>query len=122
MPPIPHKKICKVCGCVTTNADGYCDEHKKQKEERLYDKRRGSPSKRGYDYRWTQFSKAYLRKHPLCVQCEKDGYITPATEIHHIKMLRDGGSKYDESNLMALCHSCHSRITMQETINGGQTV
>jgi 5-methylcytosine-specific restriction protein A len=121
MPPIPKKTICVVCGRVTSNTDRYCDEHKREKKTpesvALYDKRRGSPSKRGYNNDWVKFRKFYLREHPLCVQCEKEGRITPASEIHHIKTLRDGGDKYGESNLMPLCHSCHSKITIRESVH-----
>lgn len=120
MPPIPKKTICVVCGKATFNTDRYCDEHRKKKEEnrndKLYDKRRGSPSKRGYNSAWVKFRTGYLREHPLCVQCEKEGRITPASEIHHIKTLRDGGDKFADDNLMSLCHSCHSKITMHESV------
>lgn len=114
MPPIPKKSICMICGKVTDDGSKYCESHKAKKEEsvRLYDKRRGSPSKRGYNYSWVNFRKHYLREHPLCVVCEREGRITPASEIHHIKRLRDGGDKFTDDNLMPLCHSCHSRITM----------
>ena len=124
MPPLPKKTICRVCGAITENRNGLCDEHQKKDEDerreysRLYDRRRGSPSSRGYNSAWIKFRKQFLREHPLCVQCESEGRIIPATEIHHIKTLRDGGSKYDENNLMPLCHICHSRITMTESVNG----
>ena len=104
MPPIPKKTICRICGKVTQNADRYCDEHKDRKKD--YDKWRGSPSSRGYDFKWTKFRKHWLREHSICEKCGME-----ATEIHHIQPLSEGGSKYSEFNLMPLCHSCHSKIT-----------
>jgi len=44
------------------------------------------------------------------VRCEDHNRITPATMIHHKTALRDGGSKYDESNLVALCFDCHEVV------------
>ena len=41
-----------------------------------------------------------------------EGRLTPAEEVHHILPLAVGGT-HDENNLMALCKSCHSRITIK---------
>jgi hypothetical protein len=46
--------------------------------------------------------KDYLARHPSCVECGQ-----PAQEVHHIKMVIEGGSN-DESNLKALCKQCHA--------------
>lgn len=122
MPPLKKKTICKGCGKVIEAGEKIrCEACQKKVDDRIaarykeIDKERGSPSARGYDFKWTQFRRAYLREHPLCVVCESNGWYTPATEIHHIKMLRDGGDKYDPDNLMPLCHNCHSKITVRET-------
>ena len=48
--------------------------------------------------------------HPLCEMCEQDGRLTKANEVHHVLPLSQGGT-HDESNLMSLCKSCHSKIT-----------
>lgn len=45
--------------------------------------------------------KDYIKLHPLCVVCGK-----PATQVHHIEMVIEGGSN-DESNLQSLCYDCH---------------
>ena len=111
----PIHRPCKVCLRPTTNTNGYCDDHQDQYKSphRLYDDRRGSPSKRGYDSAWTKFRSWFLSKNPLCVMCEREGRLTPANEVHHIKPLVEGGAKLDESNCMALCHSCHLKITAE---------
>ncbi|MBX3001917.1 MAG: HNH endonuclease [Caldilineaceae bacterium] len=36
--------------------------------------------------------------------------MTPATEVHHIIALRDGG-RNEEGNLRSLCKTCHSKRT-----------
>jgi 5-methylcytosine-specific restriction protein A len=63
-----------------------------------------------YGRAWKKVRARFLSQHPLCEQCKKAGRLTPAEEVHHVLPLADGGTN-DESNLMALCKSCHSKIT-----------
>ena len=72
--------------------------------------RRGTAAQRGYDARWRRVRAWYLKRHPLCLDCQGEGRVAPATEVHHIVALRDGGT-HEETNLTALCKSCHSRRT-----------
>lgn len=90
--------VCSVCGPLRLPV------------QRAHDERRGTAAQRGYDGRWQRVRAMYLRAHPLCVQCERGGRVTAATDVHHIIPRRDGGSDED-GNLMALCHACHSAIT-----------
>ena len=46
--------------------------------------------------------------------CLKHGRVVPVKEVHHIVPLADGGTN-EFSNLMSLCKSCHSAITLGET-------
>ena len=77
--PWKPKAICSYPGCQALTNDRYCDEHKKQvtKEQNL-------KSSKLYTYQWRKTSKAFLKEHPLCVHCEKEGRLTPATEVDHI--------------------------------------
>ena len=69
----------------------------------------------GYNYRWRQTSKRYLFLHPLCVACEAQGRLTPATEVDHITPHKgDQALFWDESNWQPLCRPCHSRKTAVE--------
>lgn len=111
------KKFCKRCMAVTTNQDGYCDKcrslfdkQKAQRDERL-------PShKRGYDWQWRQFSKNYLKNHPVCVFCG-----APATITDHkipIEVMKEvwGENVYDESFYQPTCHACNTRKGKNEDI------
>jgi 5-methylcytosine-specific restriction endonuclease McrA len=61
-----------------------------------------------YGYRWDQLSKAKRAANPLCERCERMGLVVVATEVHHIQKVKDRPDrKYDWSNLMSVCRSCH---------------
>lgn len=47
-----------------------------------------------------------LAKNPLCVECEKQGKVKPATELDHIIPMHQGGPD-TEANLQPLCRECH---------------
>lgn len=66
---------------------------------------RGGATERGYDIKWQRVREAILAMHPGCDECG-----APATEVHHIVPLDEGGSRYEWSNLRPLCHRCHMRI------------
>lgn len=68
---------------------------------------------RGYDGTWQKFRLMFLHRHPVC-ECGK-----PAVDVHHIHALADGGRRLDDSNCMALCHECHSRITGKAKVKHG---
>jgi 5-methylcytosine-specific restriction protein A len=81
-----------------------------QKHRKDYDRRRGTAAARGYGGEWRK-----IREHFLLVKpwCEVEGCREMATEVHHRKRLRDGGTHHP-SNLVALCKSHHSQVTAQE--------
>ena len=66
--------------------------------------------------RWLKLRRDILTAHPLCLRCEKEGRVTAACEVHHIRPVEEAITyaekkqrMYDPSNLMALCHDCHVR-------------
>lgn len=111
---------CKVCRKTTLNKNGYCDEHQaffeeqEKKRKQWFERHRGSRHERGYDNTWYKVRKTYLMLHPLCEQCEKEGRLTLAKEVHHKIALRDGGSRLDPDNFMAVCRACHQKFTQEE--------
>lgn len=59
--------------------------------------------------RWTRLARAYKDTHPLCVECQKQGRITPATCVDHIvpfPICRE--YFFDTRNLQALCDQCNN--------------
>ena len=84
------------------------------------------------DRRWRELRIAYLREHPLCERCIREGkaagvpegYITPSIDVHHrvpvetAKTLAEMTKLcYDPHNLEALCIACHCK-THQELGKG----
>ena len=61
------------CGMLVEYGQKYCIEHKP-----LHPEYTRAASKRGYSSAWQKASKAYLREHPLCVECLKLGRYTQA--------------------------------------------
>lgn len=76
--------------------------------------RRPSRHALGYGYRWTKLRNAFIARHPVC--CDPYGrhkdQVVPATQVDHI-IPRSRGGTDDESNLQALCASCHSYKTVR---------
>lgn len=67
--------------------------------------------------RWLRLRRAALSQHPLCVRCEKEGFITAAKEVHHRVPVETATTvtekerlMFDPMNLTPLCHDCHVRI------------
>ena len=112
MPPKPLAP-CRRPGCphVTRDPSGYCERcieyGKAQQRERMARKETVpfylSP-------RWRRLRDWYIGQHPVCEMCGR----AKATEVDHIRELKDGGAAMSTSNLQALCHRCHMSKTAAE--------
>lgn len=90
---------------------GRCPKHQ-------HDRQRGSSTARGYDYRWQQASKAFLRLHPLC-QCEgcQEGAlrVRASTVVDHkIPHRSDPVLMWDQNNWQSMAKECHDSKTARE--------
>lgn len=93
---------CKYPGCANLN----CKQHTGHRPDN-----RPNFRQRGYGTAWDKLRKMFLRANPVCVDPDNNhlGQIVPATDAHHKIAKKDGGEDSFE-NLMALCHSCHSKL------------
>ena len=109
MPQKPGRP-CRYPGCPGFCEQGqvYCKDHLALSGDRL----RGGAVYRGYDRRWREARAAYLRRHPLCVYCQAEGKLTPATVVDHVLPHR-GDMKlfWDVNNWQALCKEHHDKKT-----------
>ena len=72
-------------------------------------------TERGYGYRWQQARARFLKAHPLCTYCQREGRVTLATVVDHIEPHRGNERLFwDEGNWNALCASCHSSAKQRE--------
>ena len=108
--PYRPKKPCRHPGCANLTDGRYCEEHISCHPEVTR-----SATKRGYGSKWRTSSKAYLREHPLCEICKRNGKYVQATVVDHIKPHRgDNKLFWDKSNWQSLCKSCHDKKTGKE--------
>ena len=80
-----------------------------------------------------------LRAHPLCEHCKRDGVVTAAVDVHHIKPVEDVGPYippgqpvpeevqkamrqrcFDPANVVALCIPCHIEVHRRMRSHQGQ--
>lgn len=68
--------------------------------------------KRGYDWAWRRLRAWLLHRSPLCRDCEDQGRVRPAADVHHVvKIADDPRRRLDPGNLRPLCRDCHNRRT-----------
>lgn len=104
MPRAPMRP-CRHPGCPALSDGVYCEEHRA-----LY--ARKTATQRGYDGRWRKARARFLRAHPLCAGCQRDGKFTAATVVDHITPHRgDMTLFWDMANWQPLCKKCHDRKT-----------
>lgn len=101
MTPWRPKKPCASPGCPKLTDKRFCVAHAQQQPK---------TTARGYGWQWQKRSRFYLAEHPLCVDCEKEGRTTAATEVDHI-IPRCAGGNDTRENLAGLCKSHHSQKT-----------
>lgn len=108
--PYSPKRPCRYPGCPGLCEKGqvYCPNHAEFSAERA----RGGADARGYDAKWRAARKLFLHRHPLCVMCQAEGRLTPATVVDHIIPHR-GDQKlfWDQTNWQPLCAAHHNQKT-----------
>ena len=104
MPKKPNRP-CRHPTCPELSDQVYCPIHRGAYK-------RESAHQRGYNAKWRSARKRFLQKHPLCVLCQMEGKLTPATVVDHIAPHRgDMRLFWDETNWQALCKRCHDKKT-----------
>lgn len=70
---------------------------------------------RGYGYKWQKARESYLRLHPICCYCEREGRVTAASIVDHINPHQgDERLFWDEGNWQPLCKPCHDTVKARE--------
>ena len=115
--PYKPKRPCAYPGCGRLAKDKqYCAEHQKVMDKQYNQHERNPASNKRYGRAWKRIRDRYIKAHPLCEECQRQGLLVAAEEVHHIIPLSNGGSS-NADNLMSLCKPCHSRITLEANKN-----
>lgn len=110
--PTAALRPCTAPGCPQLVARGRCEVHARAAQQ-AYESTRVSSSARGYNHNWRKLRLMVLREEPLCRTCSEAGLTVAATDVDHTIALRKGGTN-ERSNLVPMCHSCHSIKTNEE--------
>ena len=62
---------------------------------------------RGYDQKWQQLQRDYLRMYPICCRCGCNAEMVD----HIVPVRKDWSRRLDPGNLQALCCKCHKMKT-----------
>ena len=115
---LPRKPLtpCRHPGCPELTEDRFCPKHMQEYNRRYNRKERAKYSKQLYNTaRWQRLRKKVLLVHPLCVECERQGRVTPSTVVDHIVPHKGHLELFwDEGNLQGLCKNCHDSKTTKE--------
>lgn len=108
---------CTYPRCPALVVSGRCAQHVTQERKRVY-VRRGSATKQGYGYRWTQYRLSFLRANPLCVRCG-----VAAVVVDHITPHKgDVALFWDRANHQSLCKRDHDIKTSTEDGGFGNAI
>ena len=105
-------RMCNAPGCQRLTSEGYCPDHKpkaERKESAAWHHLYTNPR-----FGWKRRRDAQLAREPFCRECAKHGLRVQATDADHVVPHRGNLDLFLRGELQSLCHSCHSRKTMQE--------
>jgi len=118
--PSRANRPCAAPRCPNLTQERYCDEH--QEMVKQHDQQRGTAHQRGYTWKWSKYSKRYL-KHPDNVLCrlKLEGCTTLAECVDHIVAVNGPNDPlfWDKTNHQAACIKCNS-AKGRKTIRGTQ--
>lgn len=115
-------KLCKASGCPNLTREKYCEEHRYLQEEedrkrmeylrKNHKSERKSSYQRGYDAKWQNYSKWFLRQpgHQLCALHLDDKCAIVAECVDHIMPPKDKHDPlfWDMRNHQPSCIHCNS--------------
>lgn len=83
---------------------------------------RATARERGYTAAWDRARAGFLRLHPRCAECAREGLIVRATVVDHVIPHRGDQRLFrDSSNWQALCTNHHSSWKHQREKSGFST-
>lgn len=106
MPTAPPR-VCPLCRGAHQHGE-VCPLRQQQKRDQ--DRRRPKAIQAMYGADWRVARAIYLASHPLCIECQTEGRMTPSTVVDHIQPHKgDYALFWDQGNWRAVCKR-HSDI------------
>lgn len=88
--------------------------------QRQYNSKREESDKFYDTAAWRKLRAWHLGQHPLCIECERLGYVVLAVIIDHIVPVKAAWHRrLDPSNLRGLCREHHNQIGERVGRRGG---
>lgn len=100
------------CSVLVRDGSGRCAKHPKAAWAKKPDATKRITGRKLQRMRAELFTRS-----PLCVECERNGRVTLATQRDHITPLAEGGEDTDD-NTQALCFDCHEAKSKAESARG----
>ena len=100
------------CGVLVRDGSSRCPKHPKEAWAKPV-----TATKRVTGRKLQAMRAKLFQQSPLCVECERHGRVTLATQRDHITPLAEGGQD-DDSNVQALCEPCHEAKSKAESQRG----
>jgi 5-methylcytosine-specific restriction protein A len=109
--PRSAPRPCSSVGCRSLGvADGRCAEHAREPW-----RKKPAATKRISGRRLQALRAELFARNPLCVECERAGLVTLATQRDHIVPLAEGGAD-DDTNTQGLCDAHHEAKSLAEAL------
>ena len=102
------------CGALVRDGSGRCSKHPREAWAK-----KPEAAKRITGRKLQSMRDRLFKSNPLCVECERLGRVTLATQRDHIKPLAEGGTD-DDDNVQGLCRACHDGKILAEALRGRQ--
>ena len=102
------------CGVIVRDGTSRCPKHPREAWGK-----KPTATKRVTGRKLQAMRAALFSANPLCVECQRLGRVTLATQRDHIIPLAEGG-KDDDENVQGLCHDCHDVKSQAESGRGRQ--
>lgn len=100
------------CGVLVRDGTGRCARHPRPAWAQ-----KPVATKRITGRRLQAMRASLFQRNPLCVECQRLGRVTLATQRDHIVPLAEGGTD-DEGNEQGLCYACHEVKSAAESLRG----
>ena len=98
------------CGVLVRDGTSRCSKHQREAWTK-----KPTATKRVTGRKLQAMRNELFARNPLCVECERQGRVTLATQRDHIKPLGEGGAD-DRDNEQGLCVPCHDAKSLAERL------